>query len=141
SRGGGDRRAGVGDGGGGVGGVVIAGVEGDAHVVVDRRGEVAGGDGAVLDVPAVGLGGADDLAVAEPAAGHRQRHHHRPVVPAVGAPLSTHHRGPAELAHGQDQGAVEEPALVEVGNEGGDQVVEERQERVETRGDAAVGRD
>src|SRR5262245_5363607 len=101
-----DDRAGAADG------VEVGGVERDAHVVVDGRREVGGGDRVVLAVAAVALGGADDLAVPEAAAGQGHRHDGVPVVAAVGAPLGPHHGGAPELAHGNDQGVIEQSALV-----------------------------
>src|SRR5262249_32045624 len=56
--------------------VEISGIERDAHVAVNRGREVGWGDGAFLDVAAVGFGGADDLAVPEPSAGQGHGHDH-----------------------------------------------------------------
>ena len=79
------------------------GVEGHAEVMVDGRREIPGGHRALVDFTAIPGGGTDDLPVSEAAASHDHRHDHRPVVAAVGAALGAQLRGPAELAHGDDQ--------------------------------------
>src|SRR6266478_5457163 len=69
----GDRPAVLDDGPGASDGVEVGGVEGDAHVVVDGRREVGGGDRVVLDVAAIALGGPRDLAMQKAAPRHRHR--------------------------------------------------------------------
>ena len=89
----------------------------DAKVGEDRGGEVLRGNLAVQDRVALAIGGADDLTVTEAAAGENQRHH---VGPVVAAGVAVDDGGAAEFAHHQDQRLVEQSALFEVLNQGGE---------------------
>jgi hypothetical protein len=44
-------------------GIEVGGVQWHIHVSINRGGEVAGGDGAFLDVTAISFAGSDDLPV------------------------------------------------------------------------------
>ena len=83
-------------------------------MVEHGRGEIAGADFAALDVVAFAVGAADDLAVLQAAAGHHHRHHARPMLAASGL---GHHGAATELAHHQNERAVEQSAIFEIGDD------------------------
>src|SRR5208337_4650529 len=87
------------------------GVEADAQAVVDGRGDLGGGDRAVLGGVADLVGGADDGAALDRAAGEQDGPAARVVVAAAGG---VDLGGAAELAEGQDQGVLQQPALGQV---------------------------
>ena len=106
-------------------GIEIRRVGGNAHVMIQRRCQIARSDRAILDLSTVGFGGADHLTVAEAASGHEHRHADRPMVPPVGAVLSPHLRRAAELAHGDHQHIIDESLFLEVEDQRGQQMVEQ----------------
>ncbi len=76
----------------------------DLERVAQRGQQVGNRDGVVLDLGAVGIGGADDLAALDAAAGQRDVEDLGEVVAAgVGVDLG----GAAELAHPDDQCLIE----------------------------------
>lgn len=101
-------------------------IQRNAQMLIKGGREVGGCDGPFVNRTAITLGGANDLAVAKPAAREAHRHHGRPVVTSVGAVLGAESRGPAKLAHGDDQHVVQHPAIVEVTDQGRDEMVEHR---------------
>mgnify|MGYP003342571768 CR=1 FL=1 len=63
------------------------------------------------------------------------------MVPPVGATLGPEGGGSSELAHGNHEGVFEEAAFLEIRDEGGDDMVEDREQRAQPVPDATVGRD
>src|SRR5262249_11954786 len=113
-------------GGDGAGEAVLAKslVAGGSEGVEDGGPEGLDAHGAVLDVGADLVGLAGNGAAANPAAGQEGRPARRPVLPAgVTARLVDPGR-PAELPHHHDQGAFQQPPAVEVGQEGGQALVQ-----------------
>lgn len=94
---------------------------GDAEGVVDGGGEVLGGLGVAGGVAAVFVGGADDRAAGDAAAGEEDALDEAPVVASgeLGAGDLGDLGGAAEFAGHDDEGVVEEAAVVEVVEEGG----------------------
>ncbi len=89
----------------------------EAELVEDRRVDVAEVVGALDGPEADGVGGADDLAPLDPAAGHP----HREAEVVVVAPLARFGLGrAAELAAPDDERAVEQPPALQVLEQGGD---------------------
>lgn len=118
--------------------VEVLGIEWYAHEAVEGGGQVAGGDGAVSDGAAVGFGASDDLAMSKSSAGEAHGHHVWPVVAAIGATLGAHEGSSSEFTHGNDEGLVEEASFFEIGDEGGEEMVEEREQGLEATADASV---
>lgn len=84
--------------------VVVVGLRGvDAEVVEDGGGEVGGRDGAVGDVAAGAVGGADDLSAADASASEE---HRKGMGPMIAAGLFGH----AVLGDGADLGRAAELA-------------------------------
>src|SRR4051794_19360183 len=96
----------------------------DAKALVDRRTDVAGADGAVLDIGRLGIGGAADTAALDAGAGEPHAVAERPVIAARG-PVDA--RRAAHLAHHHHQRLVQQSAPVEVFQERGVSLVEVRQ--------------
>lgn len=78
--------------------------------------------------------------MSESSAGEAHGHHVWPVVAAIGATLGTHERSSTEFSHGDDEGLVEEASFFEIGDEGGEEMVEEWEQWLEPTADASVGR-
>ena len=97
------------------GSIGISGIEWYAHMMIDRGRQVAGRYRTFLDVSTVCLGRTDDLTVAESASGECHRHHHRPVVAAVGAALGAHEGRAPEFSHRDHEDIVEQALLIEIG--------------------------
>ncbi len=115
-----DDLAPVQDGHGAAGVVGEAAVGVDAEDVVDGLQQVLGPHGALAGGFALAVGGADDLAHLEAAAGDECGHGAWPVVStAVGDAW-----GAAELAPDEDEDAVGQSALVEIVDEGRDGGIE-----------------
>src|SRR3954454_17191514 len=72
----------------------------DAEVPVGGRQQVLGGERPLLGILALAVGGADDLAGAQAAAGQQRRHGVGPVVAAYAAVGLADLRSAAELAGG-----------------------------------------
>jgi hypothetical protein len=96
-------------------------VGGDVEEVVDGGGDVGGGVAAGGGVGALAVGGADDLADLGAAAGEEDRAGGAPVVAAA---VFVDFGGTAELGEEDDERVVEEAALVEVVDEGGEGAVD-----------------
>ena len=86
--------------------------------------EVFGADRVVDGCFAVRIGRADDLSAAYASTGQARASGAGPVVAAAGA---VNLRGPAELAHQDDEGRVEQAAFLEIGKQGGVGVIEGRE--------------
>lgn len=82
----------------------------------DGGGEVSGGDGIGVGVGSDLVAGAPSLAPLDPAAGEDDAVAVGPVVASAGGVDA---RGATEFAHSDDEGTVEEAALVKVFQEGG----------------------
>ena len=106
----------------------------EAESPEERGGEVGGGDGVGVGVGAQLVAGAEGDSATDAAAGQDHAVAVGPVVaPGAGVDLGRS----AELAHGDDQGFVEQPAIGEIVDQGGkrpvgwwDQVVLEPAEDV-----------
>ena len=112
--------------------IAVRGVRGNAHQVVDRRCQVAGCDGPLLDLAAVRFRRSNHLAVAEAAARQEHRHAHRPMIAAVGAALRPHIRRAAEFAHGDHQHVVEKAVFLEIEHQRCEQMIKQRKQGPET---------
>src|SRR5262249_6350469 len=93
----------------------------EAEELGDGAEEVWDADGTVADLDAVGVGGAEDLARANAAAGEDHRARLRIVIAAG---VSVDLRRAAEISHPDDQGRLEEPAPAEVVDERAHRLVE-----------------
>ena len=62
------------------------------------------------------------------------------MIATVGAVLRSHHRRATKLAHRDDQHIIEQAALVEIANQGSQQMIEQRQQRSQATANATVGR-
>ena len=67
--------------------------------------------------------------MANPAAGEEHRRNDGPVIAAVAAALGSEFWRSPELAHGDDECVVQQPAVFEVADQGGDEMIEDRQQR------------
>src|SRR5262249_8030503 len=114
--------------------VVPGGVEVDAQVAEDCGGQVGRPDAPVLDVVAFAVGAANDLAAGQTTAGQQHRHAVGPVVPAR---VLVDYWPPAKLAQHQDQRCIQQPAGVQVVDQGVNDAIDARQERLESLDDAA----
>src|SRR5208337_888542 len=83
--------------------------------VAERSHQVGNGDGPVLDLGAVSVRGADHLSAPDAAAGKGHIEHLRVMI-AAGAGVDL--RGPAKLAHPDDQGAPEHAVLLQIADQG-----------------------
>ncbi len=112
--------------------VVPDGGLGNAEGGVDGGGEVLGGLGVAGGVAAVFVGGADDGAAGDAAAGEEDGLHGAPVVAAgeFGAGDGGDFRGASEFAGHDDEGGIEETAVVKVVEEGRDRAVHRGEEEV-----------
>ncbi len=93
----------------------------DAHLRVERGGEIFGPINVFRCVIAFGVGGADDLAAGNARASHENGHGAGPVIAAG---IFVYFRGASEFAEADDHGFVHEAAGVKVGDEGGKALVE-----------------
>src|SRR5262245_13333914 len=80
----------------------------DADRAIDRCQEIAGAEGPVEWLAAVGSCRADDLSAADAAASEQDRHDTRPMSAA--ASFAVDPRRAAELAEGGDERRIEQPA-------------------------------
>ena len=86
----------------------------DAQVVEDHRAEILRGELALDGVFAQGIGRADNLSHPFSAAGNKDRHRARPVIPAPFSVASVAARCTAKLATDDDQDILIQAALVDV---------------------------
>src|SRR5271165_6434812 len=83
--------------------------------MAERSHQIGNSDGPVLDLGAVRVRCADHLATSDAAAGEGHVEHLRVMIAAgVGVDL----RGPAKLAHPDDQGAPEHAVLLQIADQG-----------------------
>ncbi len=87
----------------------------------DRGAEVGGGDRAVDGLLAAAVGGADDVPALDASAGEQGR---VARVPVVAARAVVDLGRPAELAHGNDQGRLQQATVVKVVEQGRERPVE-----------------
>lgn len=93
----------------------------DAQLGVERGGEILRSADLVRGVVAAGIGGADHVPTGHAGPGEEDGHGPGPVV-ASGVLVDL--RSPAEFPESDHQGPVEQAAVVEVGEEGSDTLIE-----------------
>src|SRR5690606_21820903 len=112
----------------------VVGVRVDAERGVDGGGDVPGGVTLGCGIGAHAVGAAEHFAAADAGAGHDDRVGGGPVLAAGGGALGpgfqSDERGSAEFAHTDDERVVEQAAVVEVFQQGGEAEVEAREQAV-----------
>ena len=119
--------------------VEVGDVARDTHVLEDCCGQVAGCHRAFLDLTGIAFRCTDDLTVSQASPSNRHRHYDRPMVAAVGTPLSADLRRSTELAHRKDEYVLEQSAFAQIADQCCDQMIEHGQQRPQSVPDAAIG--
>jgi hypothetical protein len=109
-------------------------------VVIDGCREVAGRNWARVDVSAELVAGTDHLPMPKAAARHDHRHHVGPMVAPIGTALCAELRSSAKFAHRQDEYVVQHAARFEIADKRGKQMIEERQQGLQSLRDSPIGR-
>ena len=108
--------------------VLIAGVEWNAHVPVDRRRQIARCYGAFADATSITFAGTDHLPVTIATSGEAHRHDNGPVIAPIDTFLCADPWCAAEFTHGDDQHIIQSAAFFQVADQRRDEVVECRQQ-------------
>ncbi len=109
-------------------------------MLVNRRRQIAGRHGTFRDFTTKSIRRPNHLTMPKISSGKNHGHHYRPMITPVRAPLGPNLGGSSEFSHSNHQDILQQSSLVQVLDQGGEQMIKHGQQGPQSIPDPTIRR-